>query len=103
MYVVAGGAGGTLDEDKVEEWGFYEKSKRGRYHFGWVGLGFAGDGQERGHVDVGSETKRVYRVATKSVEACREGEKVVDVLEFRAVGVEGRTFDSFRIEGEGCR
>jgi len=33
LYVVTGGAGGTLDTERVEEWGFYERTVIQEYHF----------------------------------------------------------------------
>jgi len=33
MYTIAGGAGGELDMDRVEDWGLYEKSIKGLHHF----------------------------------------------------------------------
>ncbi|PLW40273.1 hypothetical protein PCASD_08547 [Puccinia coronata f. sp. avenae] len=33
VYVISGGAGGTLDSERVEEWGFYERTVTKEYHF----------------------------------------------------------------------
>ncbi|OAV89983.1 hypothetical protein PTTG_07510 [Puccinia triticina 1-1 BBBD Race 1] len=33
VYVVSGGAGGVLDEERVEEWGFYERTVTKEFHF----------------------------------------------------------------------
>lgn len=101
VYVIAGGAGGTLDEDRVEQWGFYERSIRGRYHFGWLGLGFAGGPGGLGQVEMKEKAKRVYQV--QGLEECARGQALTDVLEWRAVGLDGRMLDSFRIEAQGCR
>ena len=96
IYAIIGGAGGTLDEDLVEQWGFYEKSVKGRYHFVGLELEFETmRAKERKGV-------RLYRVGER--DRCKEGETaVVDALGWKAVGVEGKVFDEFRIEAEGCR
>ena len=45
---------------------------------------------------------RLYRVGEEG--RCKAGETaVVDALGWKAVGVEGKVFDEFRIEAEGCR
>lgn len=100
IYVISGGAGGTLDEDRVEQWCFYERSIRRRYHFGWLGLGFASGPGGVGQVEMPERAKRVY--AMQGREDCSTGSSLTDVLEWRAVGVDGRTMDSFRIEAQGC-
>ncbi|KAI7943428.1 hypothetical protein MJO29_013272 [Puccinia striiformis f. sp. tritici] len=33
VYVISGGAGGTLDKERVEDWGFYERTVLNQYHF----------------------------------------------------------------------
>ncbi|GAA6043864.1 hypothetical protein JCM8097_001196 [Rhodosporidiobolus ruineniae] len=112
LLVTFGGAGGTLDEDRVEEWGFMEKSVKGRYHFGWMAASFAGsEGQEAGSArEVEKELKRkrgkgeaprVYKAGR--VRKCKREEKEVrDVVEWRAVGVEGGEVDRVFLVGEGC-
>lgn len=100
VYVIAGGAGGTLDFDRVEDWGFYDASVSGRHHFGWIGLGFAGGAGETGRVRLGDGAKRVYRFRARR--RCADANKVTDVLEWRAVGLDGKAFDAFRIEADGC-
>ncbi|KAM0786995.1 hypothetical protein ACM66B_002413 [Microbotryomycetes sp. NB124-2] len=102
VYVIAGGAGGTLDEDKVEDWGFYDASVSGKHHFGWIGLGMSSsrDGGV-GSVVTRGRAKKVYRVRRRM--SCLPGQKhVTDVLEWRAIGLDGKAFDAFRIEAEGC-
>lgn len=102
MYVVCGGAGGTLDEDLVEDWGFYERSIKGQYHFGWLGLGFAGGDSKVGKVAVQGESARVYKVKGRG--ECRfDEDPVTDVLEWRAIGLDGRQLDAFRMEAQGCQ
>lgn len=94
VYTVFGGAGGSFDLDRVEEWGFYEKSVREVHHFIWMSI-------HLGAVDPGIEAgTRVYKVARRG--EC-EGRQVVDRLRWRAVGLEGKVFDEFWIEVEGCR
>lgn len=97
VYAVVGGAGGTLDRDRVEEWGFWESGER-RFHAVWIVLRFGEVG--RGEVEwEGKEVgERVYKVARRR--GCEE--EVVDVLEWKAVGLDGKVFDRFRIEAEGC-
>lgn len=92
VYTVIGGAGGTLDEDRVGEWGFWEGGER-RFHFVWMTLRFGvAEGEER------EKGERVYRVERRG--KCEE--EVRDVLEWKAVGLDGKVFDRFRIEAEGC-
>jgi hypothetical protein len=38
VYVISGGAGGVLDEERVEEWGFYERTVLGQFHFNHLQL-----------------------------------------------------------------
>jgi hypothetical protein len=38
MMAVIGGAGGQLDSEQVEDWGFYETSLLGRHHFVMITL-----------------------------------------------------------------
>lgn len=94
MYTVFGGAGGSFDLDRVEEWGFYEKSVREVHHFVWISLHLGSAGPE---VEQGT---RVYTVGRR--EEC-EGREVRDRLRWRAVAVDGKVFDEFWMEVEGCR
>ncbi|KAK4705390.1 hypothetical protein P7C70_g812, partial [Phenoliferia sp. Uapishka_3] len=96
IYTTIGGAGGTLDEDLVEKWGFYEKSVKGRYHF--IGMELKFDTVRL----KAKEGVRTYRVG--GIGRCKGGgAEVVDVLSWKAVDIEGKVFDEFRIEAEGCR
>lgn len=63
-------------------------------------MGFAGGAGETGRVEMKERAKRVYEVQAR--ESCRPGFGVTDVLEWRAVGVDGRVLDAFRIEAMGC-
>ncbi|EFP85162.1 hypothetical protein PGT21_002030 [Puccinia graminis f. sp. tritici] len=38
VYVISGGAGGVLDSERVEEWGFYERTVLGQFHFNHLQL-----------------------------------------------------------------
>ncbi|GAA5917872.1 hypothetical protein JCM6882_003749 [Rhodosporidiobolus microsporus] len=112
LLVTFGGAGGTLDSDRVEEWGFMDRSVSGRYHFGWLAASFAGsldggesravEGLERamGRRRARGEGPTVYRV--KGLEECTRERKVRDVVEWRAVGVEGKEVDRVWLVAEGC-
>ncbi|KAK4047189.1 hypothetical protein OIO90_006298 [Microbotryomycetes sp. JL221] len=107
IYVIAGGAGGTLDRDRVEQWGFYERSQTMLHHFGWIGFGFAKSGQSGAVGRVfksGNEfnrERRIYKVGMNRI--CQLGQhEVTDVLEWQAVSVDGVIFDEFRIEAKGC-
>ncbi|SGY37940.1 BQ5605_C003g01923 [Microbotryum silenes-dioicae] len=111
VYTIFGGAGGTLDQDRVEDWGFYDRSIKGQHHFAWLGLGFAGvgiDDSVMGEVRMGDDdafgeagSKKVYR--TIGGTTCSNGTiEVVDVLEWRAIGLNEKVLDAFRIESFGC-
>ncbi|GAA5950655.1 hypothetical protein JCM10213_006847 [Rhodosporidiobolus nylandii] len=112
LLVTFGGAGGTLDTDRVEDWGFMSKSVSGRHHFGWLAAGFSStDGTEPGsHGPLDrelvrrrgrGEAPRVYRSAR--VRRCRPGEREVrDAVEWRVVGVEGKELDRVWMIADGC-
>jgi hypothetical protein len=121
VLVTFGGAGGTLDEDRVEDWGFVEKSVRGRYHFGWLtasftGLVIDGEGEKRreepasfkaldGEVEKqkrgGSQPPRVFQ--SMRVGRCGVGQEAVrDAVEWRAVDVDGKELDRVWLVGNGC-
>ncbi|GAA6021227.1 hypothetical protein JCM10207_002581 [Rhodosporidiobolus poonsookiae] len=112
LLLTFGGAGGSLDRDRVEEWGFMSRSVSGTHHFGWLAVSFSSsDGREAGAVDelerevehakrAGGVT-RVYRSKRRS--ECAEGRREVrDVVEWRAVDGEGRGVDRVWLVGEGC-
>ncbi|GAA5981427.1 hypothetical protein JCM11641_004759 [Rhodosporidiobolus odoratus] len=112
LLVTFGGAGGTLDTDKVEDWGFMSKSMSAKHHFGWMAASFSSsEGEEpeamaaleveHGRRRRKGESPRVY--ASRMVGRCREGEKEVrDAVEWRAVGVDGREMDRVWVVGKGC-
>ncbi len=97
VYTVLGGAGGTLDQDLVEDWGFYEKSENDRYFFGWMTLTFNAPSVEK---DWKRETSRVYRLEGRDCKAMKR--EVLDVIEWKAIDVTGIELDRFRIEVQGC-
>lgn len=109
VYVIFGGAGGTLDSEQVEDWGFAEVRVTGRYHFAWGTL-VMGNGEdatlrlrekERG-VKVNGGKLRVYEIR-RDVK-CEKGKVVVwDSLEWSAIGLEGKVFDRFLMRSEGCQ
>ncbi|GAA5992117.1 hypothetical protein JCM10908_001775 [Rhodotorula pacifica] len=118
VVVTFGGAGGSLDRDQVEDWHVMETSISGRYHFGWMSISFAGKhGQEaeggavRALDQLESESHagrlrevQVYRakgMGRKCSTAAGE-EQVRDVVEWRAVGIDGKEVDRFFLVGEGC-
>lgn len=109
--VTFGGAGGSLDRDRVEDWHVMDQSLRGRYHFGWMAVSFGGkNGQETGGGAVRALDELLEEDAATVVyhakrrERCRPGEeRVRDVVEWRAVGLDGETaLDRFFLVGEGC-
>lgn len=111
VYAVFGGAGGTLDEERVEEWGFYERSVRGRYHFGWVKVEMGGEVGGSGGAGAGAgkgkgrkEMEKGVRVyGQRKARECRSGEReVLDRLEWEAVAVEGDVMDRFVVEARAC-
>jgi len=119
--IVYGGSGGTLDTERVEDWGLFEKGKwgeDGKYHFGMLTLHMAGsDGEEptrtftsdqkgrKGRRDWKDKGEWVYRAESlESENDCkRRGHKVVeDWLEWKAIDIDGGTRDRIGIVGKGC-
>ncbi|KAI5481012.1 Metallo-dependent phosphatase [Pseudohyphozyma bogoriensis] len=95
VYATFGGAGGTLDEDLVENWGFYESSVKGKYHFVSIEMEFGIEEKAR------RKGRKVYRLG--GGRSCPPDRPlVVDVLEWKALGIDGKVFDEFRMENEGC-
>lgn len=124
LLLTFGGAGGSLDEDRVEDWGFMGKSEKRKHHFGWLvgsfagvsGGGEGGGGKGKEHSEpasmkaldgelarqrTGSEPPRVYQ--GMKVDRCGNGERETrDAVEWRAVDVEGREMDRVWLVGVGC-
>ncbi|GAA6059231.1 hypothetical protein JCM10212_006624 [Sporobolomyces blumeae] len=127
--VVVGGAGGTLDFDRVEEWGLFQEGKwgegglgrtdGGNYHFGLVNLHLAGTDGTRAPRPEFLDHKRDWKTRTKGEWvyrarpvsddgddetrcAKRGGTVVEDLLEWKAVDVDGKVRDRFGIVGSGC-
>lgn len=107
-----GGAGGTLDEDRVEDWAFLARSVSGVHHAGWMAVSF-GDTPASREVDrVADATKRqrgkkkaptVFR--PNPPRRCRGPEESVrDIIEWRAVSVYdgGNELDRVFIVAESC-
>ena len=95
MYAVFGGAGGSFDVDRVEQWGFYERSITEQHHFVWIKLVLGQvattDGREG----------RTYRMARRG--ECGEDERAVeDELEWSAIGQRRQVLDRFRIVVPSC-
>ena len=91
VYVICGGAGGTLDTDKVEDWGFYDASITERYHFGSIRMDF---GLRRGKPGT-SDRKYLFKAGCEKPR--------VDALEWRAIDLHGQVLDSFVIESSGVQ
>ncbi|GAA6058397.1 hypothetical protein JCM3770_002473 [Rhodotorula araucariae] len=109
VLVTFGGAGGTLDVDRVEEWGFMDVSRSGVHHAGWLALSFAGRGGEEAPAarEADGTKTRVYEVGLDedggAKRRCGEGEVVGrDVLEWRAVGLDGRELDRVVLVAAAC-
>ncbi|BGP50970.1 hypothetical protein JCM10450v2_006896 [Rhodotorula kratochvilovae] len=79
LLLTFGGAGGTLDTDRVEDWGFMGVTRSGAHHVGWMALSFAGAGgaeppsarevdgaMERVRSGKGNGATRVYDVGLTS-------------------------------------
>lgn len=109
VYVFLGGAGGTLDREQVEDWGFAERRVTGKYFFAWGTL-VMGRGEEatlalrerEKVVKVHGGKLRVYEIRRER--KCEVGKVVVwDSLEWSAIGLEGKVFDRFLMRSEGCQ
>lgn len=97
VYVTFGGAGGSFDVERVEDWRFYERTVLEQYHFGWIKLDF-----DRAIPKEEVEKKgRSYRM--KGAVECAEGERIgEDQLEWTTVGIGGEILDKFRILRRTC-
>ncbi|GAA6020805.1 hypothetical protein JCM8202_005450 [Rhodotorula sphaerocarpa] len=118
--VTFGGAGGTLDEDRVEDWRIMDRSVSGRYHFGWLAVSFGGGAGDAGKDGAAAAEGPVVAAAREAAFAravspdvrvyhakragpCPAGQRLVtDALEWRAVGLEGDELDRFFLVGDGC-
>ncbi|GAA5900922.1 metallophosphoesterase family protein [Sporobolomyces salmoneus] len=120
--IVYGGAGGTLDTEKVEDWGLFERGKwdqKGKYHFGMMSLHLAGDdGAQLGRTftredgkkgtmkrDWKNEAEWIYRAeALEDEKTCESrGQRLVEEwIEWRAVDIDGGTRDRIGIVGTAC-
>ncbi|GAA5837959.1 hypothetical protein JCM11251_006811 [Rhodosporidiobolus azoricus] len=110
LLITFGGAGGSLDSDRVEEWGFMDRSISGRYHFGWLAASFADENREASAArELKQETKRRKRegerrrvFSSTGAGECAQGKEVRDVVEWRAIGVEGEEVDRVWLVSTGC-
>ncbi|GAA5920793.1 hypothetical protein JCM3775_003952 [Rhodotorula graminis] len=113
LLVTLGGAGGTLDADRVEEWGWMGVSRSGVHHGGWIALSFAGAGaveppsalDVEGALAAGrrGEGVRVYEVDRARRCSDEDGEVLArDVFEWRAVGLDGKSLDRVFLVSHGC-
>ncbi|GAA5942887.1 metallophosphoesterase family protein [Sporobolomyces koalae] len=116
--IVYGGAGGTLDHERVEDWAMFEPGKwdgQGTYHFGTIDLHLAGDdgtrpsrtfdNPRRYKRDWKHRAEWIYRAQTiESESTCAErgGNFVEDWLEWSAIDVNGKIRDRIAIVGQAC-
>lgn len=116
VYTIIGGAGGTFDTDRVERWGWYEKSVLKTHHFVHLTLDFFDqatvrtplqkemerkDGERRKKVWAKDKT-RVYRLQGSET-PCGERLQGVDRVLWAARDLKGKVIDRFVIEGANCR
>ncbi|KAG0142574.1 hypothetical protein CROQUDRAFT_717597 [Cronartium quercuum f. sp. fusiforme G11] len=122
VYVVTGGAGGTLDKERVEDWGFYERSISGSFHFNHVMIDMSAtllsidewgsdwqDGREK-REGFNKEHVRVYRllgsqlVCAGTNESWESGHyQATDRLIWTSIDPNGKVLDRFVIEADSCR
>ncbi|GAA5928868.1 hypothetical protein JCM1841_001278 [Sporobolomyces salmonicolor] len=111
--IVFGGAGGTLDTERVEDWGVFEGGKwserRGKHHSGWMVLHLAGDDGAQPYDAVlrerektGWEKRGEWVYEMDAGEGCDARKQVTDVLEWRVVDEDGAERDRMWIRGKGC-
>lgn len=97
VYVTFGGAGGSFDVERVEDWRFYEKTILEQYHFGWMKLDFG----RASSIEEVEKKGRSYRM--RGAVDCAEGERIAeDELEWTTVGIRGEILDRFRILRRTC-
>jgi hypothetical protein len=122
---VFGGSGGTLDRERVEDWGgLFERGKwdsqgGGKYHFGELQLHLSGsdgtqpkrtftDSEKRGRGqkrDWKRKGEWVYKAETFSDrdECEKRGQRwVEDWVEWRAIDIDGGIRDRIGIVGHAC-
>jgi hypothetical protein len=98
MYTIIGGAGGTLDYDRVEDWGWMERSVTGRHHFVALSLELDASASSGDDDDVAVYGRRRILGSTE----CTETTTTRDRLYWRALDVHGQEIDSFVLEAEAC-
>lgn len=121
VYVISGGAGGTLDKKKAEHWGFYEKSIP-KHHFGYMMIDMSNtllSIEEWGEDWQDSRDKRIeykkshirtYKLVGSQLvcngtnESWESGHySAIDRLVFTNLGMDGKLLDRFVIEANSCR
>lgn len=127
VYVVTGGAGGPLDHERVEEWGFYERSITKKYHFNHLQLDMSqtllslnewtedwSDSKLK-RLSYKDKKLRVYKLVGSQL-VCRGTEensnskvweggryRATDRLIWTTRAIDGRVLDRFVIEADSCR
>ncbi|GAA97188.1 uncharacterized protein L969DRAFT_607201 [Mixia osmundae IAM 14324] len=96
-YTIIGGAGGTLDEDRVEDWHFFDSSIAGQHHFVSLAL-------EHGTEE--ALPKHAHSVASVQLPStCSHTQKDADLfdrLHWTAWDLSGRPIDSFVMSAPLC-
>jgi hypothetical protein len=103
-YAIIGGAGGTLDYERVEDWGWMEASITGRHHFVSISLELDVVPENGGSdtSDVPDEWHRRRRRRRRGPGGCASGQLKRDRLYWRAWDLNGREMDKFMLEAETC-
>ncbi|BGP34696.1 hypothetical protein JCM10296v2_006518 [Rhodotorula toruloides] len=108
VLITFGGAGGTLDEDRVEEWGFMSRSISGVHHACWMAVSL-GDTAASKEVDKAMQRSGKKKAPTvfrpNPPRRCRGTEELVrDVIEWRSVSVYdgGKELDRIFVVADSC-
>ncbi|KAI8449782.1 Metallo-dependent phosphatase-like protein [Phakopsora pachyrhizi] len=122
VYVITGGAGGVLDTERVENWGFYERSIVNKHHFGYMMLDMSEtllsidewgedwrDSRDR-RKKFHDHKLRVYKLVGSQLvckgtnDSWESGHyQATDRLIWTTVDVDGKIIDRFIIEADSCR
>lgn len=116
IYTIIGGAGGTFDVDRVERWGFYEKSVMKKHHFAHLMLDFVDETtfrtpmkQEAERREAERRTKQWERHKTRRYQLtgsevpCAGKNQGDDRLVWAAWDLKGKVIDRFVVEAPNCR
>lgn len=116
IYAITGGAGGTFDTERVERWGFFEKSVLKKHHFVHMMLDFVDettirtpmrkdnerrDNERRKRVWTRDKT-RVYTLGGTEV-PCAGKVQGADRMVWSAWDLKGKVIDRFIVEAPNCR